>query len=79
MQKQRLSPLAVTGLGVGIVVLGAALIFREHIEHQVLLATIASGADSQSNVLFLDQTQPQKIEFDPTKCVCPYCCKAPQG
>lgn len=77
--EKTLSPIAVIGLGFGIVVLGAALIFREHIQHQVLLATIASGAESQNNVLFLDTNETQKIEFDPTKCVCPYCCKAPEA
>ena len=77
MNKKRLSPLAITTLGVGIVVLGAGVIFQDHIRHQVLLATIAAGSSDNAQTMFLDTSSSKQIEFDPNACVCPSCCKLP--
>lgn len=77
MTKQRLSPLTTMSLGLGALIVGAGVIFQDHIRHQVLLATIAAGSTENAEVVFLDTSEVKQITYDPNVCVCPYCCKQP--
>jgi len=75
--KQRLPLLKTIGLSVAVLILGAGVIFQDHIRHQVFLATIAAGSTENAEVVFLDTSDVKQIKYDPNLCVCPYCCKQP--